>query len=241
MYCKNCGFHSFDHLKNCPKCDHEWEQTRKDLGVQWIEETKGNWLRNVEKAESRVDAAGEKTTAIPDDSFLHASQDDFMFEKDWPIITSNTQEHPFSQKEEFVFAEEVPSPARQKEKAAEYPASALKLEPRTLKEGAERDLLIPGLEKMLQAEGARHPQHLQHKADAPKGTITLAGKGKKAATSKADNKTFSPLPMPTITLETNTSSDAVHTKKDAELDIVEINLDDLQLSSDEATKACPKD
>ncbi|NLY40767.1 MAG: hypothetical protein GX055_03980 [Desulfovibrionales bacterium] len=36
MYCKRCKFHSFDHLKDCPKCGITWEESRQALGLAWL-------------------------------------------------------------------------------------------------------------------------------------------------------------------------------------------------------------
>ncbi len=46
MYCKQCGFHSFDYLADCPKCGQTWEATRKALGLEWMEAPQGRWLED---------------------------------------------------------------------------------------------------------------------------------------------------------------------------------------------------
>ncbi len=47
MYCKACGFHSFDYLNRCPQCGQNWEAVRKVLGLKGVEQSRGNWFAEI--------------------------------------------------------------------------------------------------------------------------------------------------------------------------------------------------
>ncbi len=58
MYCKKCKFHSFDHVKTCPKCGADWEEARKSLYLNWITSSGYNWLSAAKAASQTVSAPG---------------------------------------------------------------------------------------------------------------------------------------------------------------------------------------
>lgn len=44
MYCKKCRYHAYDHIAACPKCNADWEESRKALFLNWISTSGFNWL-----------------------------------------------------------------------------------------------------------------------------------------------------------------------------------------------------
>ncbi len=47
MYCRECDFHSFDYLNTCPQCGKSWEAARKTLGMEGMEQPRGNWFAEI--------------------------------------------------------------------------------------------------------------------------------------------------------------------------------------------------
>lgn len=253
MYCKNCGFHSFDHLKNCPKCDQNWEQTRKDLGLQWIKETKGNWLEPLEGTEKAPDSSTQKAAASAKESFLHATKDDFLFEEDWPIIASGMQENLSGQGDDLDFPEKAAATSTPRHTPPELLLSQSKIHKTNPADAPMDDLLIPGLEEMLQASEQTPPLQspqlqsdlndvnlaLTDKANAPEvksSTKLLRDQEEKNLPGISAQKIF-PAPVADVQGDTPHTKDL---KKDTAQDIVEINLEDLEFSLDEETAPANK-
>lgn len=44
MYCKKCKYYAHDHISTCPKCGANWEDTRKELHLNWLTKASYNWL-----------------------------------------------------------------------------------------------------------------------------------------------------------------------------------------------------
>ncbi|WP_141721026.1 hypothetical protein [Desulfoplanes formicivorans] len=104
MYCRQCGFHSFDHLHACPKCGHNWDTTRKSLGLQWIKEPLGSWLEN-SPAPSAPDTQQSAQQATQNNASL-IDEDAFMLEEDWDLPASPSTTS-FPDEETFTFDQET--------------------------------------------------------------------------------------------------------------------------------------
>ncbi len=38
MFCPKCKYTTFDHFSSCPRCGYDWEELRRGLSLDWIEE-----------------------------------------------------------------------------------------------------------------------------------------------------------------------------------------------------------
>ncbi len=38
MFCPKCKYTTFDYFKRCPRCDYDWSEIKKQLGLDWIAE-----------------------------------------------------------------------------------------------------------------------------------------------------------------------------------------------------------
>ena len=248
MYCKNCGFHSFDHLKNCPKCDQEWEQTRKDLGLQWIEETKGDWLEAIEE----TDAAAEPSTLSPtsqQDAFLQTAEEDFTLEEDWLLPEMENQAPKKDEEKEFVFTEEGAASPRQP--SLDLPTPPTEPTMTEVDEEPVDDLLIPGLEEMLLAAGKTSAQpSSQSQTDQSADDLVLIAETTRP--QPIDSMDFFPEQEKSHIADASmdvaldaisharapekNDADTIGKTKEADPDIVEINLEDLEFSLEEDTK-----
>ena len=36
MFCPKCKYTTFDYFEKCPKCNYNWSETKKQLGLDWI-------------------------------------------------------------------------------------------------------------------------------------------------------------------------------------------------------------
>jgi hypothetical protein len=158
MYCKQCGFHSFDHLQSCPKCGQNWETTRKVLGLQWIEEPQENWFAPPEKTE---DDSDRLVTAIPrpfESTAFTGAEDDFVLEEEWELSSEAGLGEASLAEETFVFDEDAQDPAAEEPIphggantaiASERPATSQENRTKEQPGLPDDDLLVPGLEEML--------------------------------------------------------------------------------------------
>ncbi|MGX9366402.1 hypothetical protein ACTVJH_10215 [Desulfoplanes sp. PS50] len=158
MYCKQCGFHSFDHLQSCPKCGQNWETTRKILGLQWIEEPQENWLALPEKTENDSDRL---VTVIPqpfESTAFTGAEDDFVLEEEWELSSEAELGEASLAEETFVFDEDAQDPAAEETIphkgantaiASERPATSQENRTKEQPGLPDDDLLVPGLEEML--------------------------------------------------------------------------------------------
>jgi hypothetical protein len=161
MYCKQCGFHSFDHLQSCPKCGQNWETIRKVLGLQWIEEPQGNWLAPPEKTE---DDSDRLATAIPqpfESTIFTGAEDDFVLEEDWELPSEEELGEGGLTEETFIFDEDTQDPLPEEtnpgggKKTVIAPEQAARSQENRAKEQPglpDDDLLVPGLEEMLKEQ-----------------------------------------------------------------------------------------
>jgi hypothetical protein len=149
MYCKQCGFHSFDHLQACPKCGHTWETVRKSLGLQWIREPKGTWL---ESNDARTDSPKPAQQPLQDKASL-LDEDAFMLEEDWnqpvsPSAASSAREETFTFDQEPSDQQTDPIPGADN--------SRIPFEPATPKDSIER--ATQKRHQQLDAQGATPEQ-----------------------------------------------------------------------------------
>ncbi len=163
MYCKQCGFHSFDHLTSCPKCGQNWEGTRKVLGLQWIEDPQGTWLGPPDTTD---DDSGRLTTAIPqpfESTIFTEAEDDFILEEDWELPSEEELGGGGLTQETFIFDEDTQNPRPGEtnpdsgEKTVIVPERAARSQENKAKEQPglpDDDLLVPGLEEMLKEQHA---------------------------------------------------------------------------------------
>ena len=118
----------------------EWEKARKDLGLQWIEETKGSWLEST----GSEDRSMQDTASIsPEQTEKHPlpdQEDEFMLQEDWAIPAPENPEKELARQENRA-------PLETPRDQADIPAAI----PGSDHDTGTDDLLIPGLEEMLQA------------------------------------------------------------------------------------------
>ncbi len=44
MFCSKCGYSSFDHLAQCPKCGYDWAAERRLFNVEWGQAPGDPWM-----------------------------------------------------------------------------------------------------------------------------------------------------------------------------------------------------
>lgn len=162
MYCKQCGFHSFDHLSSCPRCGQDWEATRKALGLQWIEEPRESWIEDQERSDQGDEEPGTVLQPVMEEStLLTEGEDEFALEEDWLLPSEEENTNVSLSEETFVFDEEGHEQVAGKpdatgrgtaESAAEPPIATQALNEKDTQEISDEDLLVPGLEEMLKAK-----------------------------------------------------------------------------------------
>ena len=166
MYCKQCGFHSFDHVTSCPKCGQDWEAARKALGLEWIEERKGSWIEEADTADAVSRPPVESPSPSRESSALLEGDDDFLLEEDWAISSAEELANLPLADETFIFDEEPqhkePSVAA-KEHVQPSPGESEPSAPSPMSDvsGDREDLQVPGLEEMLMASSLNQEEASQ--------------------------------------------------------------------------------
>jgi hypothetical protein len=180
MYCKQCGFHSFDHLSSCPKCGQNWETTRKTLGLQWIEEPAGSWLEVPGKTDAGDEQSGTSASQTMASPVLTGTEDDFALEEDWLLSPEENPGTVSLTEETFVFDEEThtqsvekndPADGKKTVIASEPPPPPREREKKTKSELSDDDLLVPGLEELLQAKNPSPISHTKPESDQSRKDI----------------------------------------------------------------------
>lgn len=97
MYCSKCKFTSYDHLKNCPKCNFEWEDARKFFNFSWLEPSDTAWS-------VKSSAEGSATADFDMDVDMSDADDTFMQEVD--LDDNEVFTSPAGRDEDFAVVEE---------------------------------------------------------------------------------------------------------------------------------------
>ncbi|WP_462323562.1 hypothetical protein [Desulfoplanes sp.] len=164
MYCTHCGYHSFDHLDSCPKCGQSWEAPRKKLGLQWIEETKGDWLGSANGMSGPPPPEARSHPPSLENNPEGSAEEEFVLEEDREDVFQDTASKKPGETETFLFEEEMfqePPSMTVSPPGQELPPPGREdgSSPPSPSEGTEisDDLLVPGLEEMLRAPEQSRP------------------------------------------------------------------------------------